>query len=157
MFRLLLGYAAMRGLPDCSGLSNKIFIHHSTLSQSRNGRSMTLASFGQAWPCASYPRTSVGCGSASVSLFHPGLQGPFRRWRALRAGGWFHVGMLGFDCGWIDGFSFRVWSGGALHFEADLPDHSGEFAGDGDFDFVIMHQAFLKGLVTGIEAVLGLP
>jgi hypothetical protein len=45
MFRLLLGYAAMRGLPGCPGLSNKIFIHHSTLSQSRNGRSISLAKY----------------------------------------------------------------------------------------------------------------
>ena len=42
-FGCCLGYAAIRGLPDCSGLSNKSFIHHSTMSQSRNGRSMTLA------------------------------------------------------------------------------------------------------------------
>jgi len=36
-------YAAVRGLPCCQDLSNRILIHHSTLSQSRYGRSMSLA------------------------------------------------------------------------------------------------------------------
>jgi hypothetical protein len=36
-------YAAMRGLPRCRGLSDRILIHHSTLSQSRRGSSMSLA------------------------------------------------------------------------------------------------------------------
>jgi hypothetical protein len=38
------------------------------------------------WPSISYPRTSVGYGSASVSLFHPGLQGPFRLWGTFQGG-----------------------------------------------------------------------
>ncbi len=36
-------YAAMRGLPRCRDLSNRILIHHSTLSHSRHGSSMSLA------------------------------------------------------------------------------------------------------------------
>mgnify|MGYP003527379434 CR=1 FL=1 len=36
-------YAAVRGLPCCQDLSDRILIHHSTLSQSRNGCSMPLA------------------------------------------------------------------------------------------------------------------
>jgi hypothetical protein len=36
-------YAAVRGLPRCRGLSNRILVHHSTLSQSRRGSSMSLA------------------------------------------------------------------------------------------------------------------
>ncbi len=36
-------YAAVRGLPCCQDLSDRILIHHSTLSHSRYGRSMSLA------------------------------------------------------------------------------------------------------------------
>ena len=36
-------YAAVRGLPRCRDLSNRSLIHHSTLSQSMHGSSMTLA------------------------------------------------------------------------------------------------------------------
>lgn len=38
-------YAAVRGLPCCQDLSDRILIHHSTLSHSRYGCSMTLAKF----------------------------------------------------------------------------------------------------------------
>ena len=62
MFRLLLGYAAMRGLPDDSGLSNKIFVHHSTLSQSRNGRSMSWVALAKPVQVHLIPERPSGAG-----------------------------------------------------------------------------------------------
>ena len=76
----------MRGLPDRSGLSNKSLIHHSTLSQSRNGRSMTLAKFilsqnvYRVRVCKRFP-------------FRPGLQCPVRR----GSGSWRRYGFMGMD------------------------------------------------------------
>lgn len=55
------------------------------------------------------------------------------------------------------GCSLGGWGGCALHFEADFPKDSGEFAGDGDFDFVMMHEAGLEFFETGAEAVLRFP
>ena len=47
--------------------------------------------------------------------------------------------------------------GGALHLVTDFPDDSGEFAGDGNLDLVMVHEALLELDVAGVEAVLRLP
>ena len=44
-----------------------------------------------------------------------------------------------------------------MHLEADFPEDSGKFAGDGDFDFVMMHESGLEFFEAGAEAVLCLP
>ena len=44
-----------------------------------------------------------------------------------------------------------------MHLEADFPEDSGEFAGDGHFAFVMMHEAGLEFFEAGAEAVLRLP
>lgn len=44
-----------------------------------------------------------------------------------------------------------------MDFEADFPDDAAEFAGDGDFDFVVMHEAFAEVGGAEVEAVLGSP
>jgi hypothetical protein len=38
-------YAAVRGLPRCRDLSNRSFVHHSTLSHSMHGSSISLAKY----------------------------------------------------------------------------------------------------------------
>ena len=47
--------------------------------------------------------------------------------------------------------------GGTLQLEADLPDDTGKFAGDGDLDFVVMHEPLLELHEAAVETVLGLP
>jgi hypothetical protein len=44
-----------------------------------------------------------------------------------------------------------------LDFVSYFPYNSGEFAGDGGFDFIIMHEPGLEFFITNVETVLGFP
>lgn len=39
----------------------------------------------------------------------------------------------------------------------DVPDEGGQFTGDGDADFVLLHAAALQSAVAGAQAQLGAP
>ena len=44
-----------------------------------------------------------------------------------------------------------------MHFESNFPDDSGEFAGNGNFDLVMMHQAGLEFFEACAETILRFP
>ena len=74
----------------------------------------------------------------------------------VHGGGMVSWGMNDVNCG---GRDWRMVSSGGLglHFHADLPKHSGKFAGDGHLDFVVVHEALAQLGEAQMEAVLGLP
>ena len=141
-------YAAVRGLPRFRDLSDRILIHHSTLSQSRNGCSMSLAKF----ILSQNVRRVRVCKRHSHPRPEP--QSPGRRCALFMAGarvlGWSSFGSLR----WILAVSFR---GSALDFIPDFPDHAAELTGDGYLDLVVMHEAFAQTTRSQVEAVLRFP
>ena len=61
------------------------------------------------------------------------------------------------DVSWLFSMEGGSLDRATLHFISDLPDHSAQLSCDGDFDFVVMHQAFAQGGKAKIEPVLGRP
>ena len=141
-------YAAMRGLPRCRDLSNSILVHQSTLTQSRGGRSMSLA------------KSILSQNVCRVRVCKRHLL-PARDRKAPNGRDIiFMEDVSAWVCFYISIFCEMRWlsfDGSALDFESDFPDHSAQLAGDGDLDLVVVQEPFAKVAEAQVEPVLRRP
>ena len=142
----------MRVLPDVSGLIHRICIHHSTVSHSTIGRSMFPAGFilshaaFRGLVCKRFPpvpdRNARGLAAAGRTVMAGGCVGRLEPVVAMGLG---------------VGASLGVLAGVALDPEADFPDHSGQFAGNGHLDLVVVLEPPAQFDKPGVKAVLRFP
>jgi len=146
VFSTTAWYAAVRGLPRGRDLSNRILIHHSTMSQSRGGSSMSLA------------KSILSQNVRRVQVCKRRL--PPTRDRKVRSGT--VVVLFKVVCGEEDmsgclntcDEGLLSFCDAALHFESDFPHHSDKFTRQGDLDLVVMEHSFPQIGASQIQSVL---